>query len=390
MNPPRPAPPAPANPAAAMPRAAFLARLRCLAGFALLCPRLLVGAESPPRIAPTRPGAPAADLPSSAARSPVRRIGRVEYVALPDVARALGLQFTATDQGRRATLKGPGVSAAFEVESREAALNGLRLFLGDPVALAGEVLCLSRVDFERSVAPVLRPGFGLDPRPAPKVIVLDAGHGGHDPGRVNAPLKINEKTLTLDVARRARRLLEADGFKVVLTRESDTFIALPQRAAASNLVSADAFVSIHFNALPQDARTTGVEVYTFPPRGQRSANSWSPGAKEDAEHHASPVHRVDGWSALLAHSLHARLVGDLKAPDRGRKLMHLAVLRPLQAPGVLVECGFLTSEAEARRIATAEYRQQLAVALAAGIRDYARAVGTARRTPRPSSSPSSR
>lgn len=390
MNPPRPAPRLLADPAAAMPRAAFLARFRCLAGLALLWPSRLSGAESPPRTPPTRPGAPAAELPPSAARPPVRRIGRVEHVALPDVARALGLQFTTADQGRRATLKGPGVSAAFEAESREATLNGLRLFLGDPVALAGGVLCLSRVDFERSVAPVLQPGFGLEPRPAPKVIVLDAGHGGHDPGRVNAHLKINEKMLTLDVARRARRLLEADGFRVVLTRESDTFIALPQRAAASNLVQADAFVSIHFNALPQDARTTGVEVYTFPPRGQRSANSWGPGAKEDAEQHASPVHRVDGWSALLAHSLHGRLVGDLKAPDRGRKLMHLAVLRPLQAPGVLVECGFLTSEAEARRIATPEYRQQLAAALAAGIRDYARAVGTARRTPRTSSLPSSR
>jgi N-acetylmuramoyl-L-alanine amidase len=371
-----------------MPRAAFLARFRRLAGLALLAPGLLPGAESPARAAPSRPGAAAES--TSASRPPVRRIGRVEHVALSDAARSLGLQFATAEQGRSATLKGPGVSAAFEAESREATLNGLRLFLGEPVALAGGVLCLSRADFERAVAPVLRPGFGLDPRPAPKVIVLDAGHGGHDPGRVNAPLKINEKTLTLDVARRVRRLLEADGFKVVLTRESDTFIALPQRAAAANLVRADAFVSIHFNALPQDARTSGVEVYTFPPRGQRSTNSWSPGAKEDAEQHASPVHRVDGWSALLAHTLHGRLVGDLKAPDRGRKLMHLAVLRPLQAPGVLVECGFLSSEAEARRIATPEYRQQLAVALAAGIRDYARAVETARRPPRASTSPSSR
>jgi N-acetylmuramoyl-L-alanine amidase len=327
---------------------------------------------------------------TSPSRPPIRRIGRVDHVALVDVARVLGLSFAAADQGRRATLQAPGISAAFEAESREATLNGLRLFLGDPVALAGGVLCLSRADFERAVAPVLRPGFGLDPRPAPKVIVLDAGHGGNDPGRVNAPLKINEKTLTLDVARRTRRLLEAEGFKVVLTRESDTFIALPQRAAASNVVQADAFVSIHFNALPQDARTSGVEVYTFPPRGQRSANSWGPGAKEDAEHHASPVHRVDGWSALLAHTLHGRLVGDLKAADRGRKLMHLAVLRPLQAPGVLVECGFLTSEAESRRIATPEYRQQLAAALAAGIRDYARAVEAARRPPRATAAPSSR
>jgi N-acetylmuramoyl-L-alanine amidase len=63
--------------------------------------------------------------------------------------------------------------------------------------------------------------------------------------------------------------------------------------------------------------------------------------------------------------------------------MHLAVLRPLQCPGALVECGFLTSEGEARKIATPEYRQRIAAALAAGIRDYATTLADARRRPAP-------
>ena len=166
-------------------------------------------------------------------------------------------------------------------------------------------------------------------------------------------------------------LLEAEGFRVLFSRDDDSFVALPQRAAAARAAKADVFVSIHFNALPRDTRTSGVEVYTFAPRFQRSTNAWSAGEKDDTEDYASPGNRHDHWNVVLAHSLHRRFVNDLKSADRGKKLMHLAVLRPLECPGVLVECGFLSSDAEARKIATPAHRQQIAAAVAAGIRDYA-------------------
>jgi N-acetylmuramoyl-L-alanine amidase len=67
--------------------------------------------------------------------------------------------------------------------------------------------------------------------------------------------------------------------------------------------------------------------------------------------------------------------------------MHLAVLRPLQCPGILLECGFMSSDAEAKKIATPEYRQQLAVALAAGIRDYAATLDAGRKRPPPAAAP---
>jgi N-acetylmuramoyl-L-alanine amidase len=73
----------------------------------------------------------------------------------------------------------------------------------------------------------------------------------------------------------------------------------------------------------------------------------------------------------LAHALHRNFVTDLKAFDRGKKIAHWGVLRGLNCPGVLVECGFLTSEAEARKIATPVYRQKIAEALAEGVREYA-------------------
>jgi N-acetylmuramoyl-L-alanine amidase len=342
-----------------------------------------VEANGPLRAAPTRPGvsAGAGTTASAATGIPGRKIGGVECVALADAAAALGLRLGWVEPGRKAVLTGNGVKAEVEAEGRDIKVNGLRVFPGDSMVSFGGQIYVSRVDFERCLAPMLRPGYGVAPRLAPRVIALDAGHGGNDPGKVNPRLGINEKTLTLDVARRTARLLEAGGYRVVLTREDDSFVALPQRAATANIARADAFVSIHFNALINDAKTGGVEVFTFAPRFQRSTNAAGLGARNDAESHASPVNQHDHWSVVLAQAIHRRFVNDLRTADRGKKLMHLAVLRPLQCPGVLVECGFLTSDAEARKIATPGYRQQLAEALAAGIRDYAAALEGGKVTP---------
>ena len=361
-------------------RAAFLL-------FLAIVPALpAIAAENPVRSAPTRPGAapsvaPVASAPAAAPGEkalPGKRFGRIDYVSLTAAAPRLGARLNWLEAGRRLELKGPGGRVEIETDSREITVNGLRLFLGDPVVASGGEAFVSRVDHERCLLPLLRPGYGQSPRPAPRVIVLDPGHGGNDPGKINERLGISEKTLTLDVARRAQRLLEADGHRVVLTRDDDSFVALPQRAAAARAAKADVFVSIHFNAVPRDNRTSGVEVYTFAPRFQRSTNAWGPGARDDTEEFASPANRHDHWNVVLAHALHRRFVHDLKSDDRGKKLMHLAVLRPLDCPGVLVECGFLSSDAEAKKIATPNHRQQVAVAIAAGIRDYVAVLARAR------------
>lgn len=353
-------------------------------------------ANTADRSAPARPGAstataaPAAKAPPSAkAAAPratvatppppaTRRIGDTAYMSVSEVAKRLGLSVAAGSAPRTIVLSGRGVKAELEADQRDAVINGLRVFLGDPVALSGGTLYVSRVDFERCLVPLLRPGMGMPARAMPKVIVLDPGHGGRDFGKV-AGASSNEKTYTLDVARRAEKLLEAAGYKVVLTRETDTFIDLAPRAVIANTNRADLFVSIHFNALANDSRTSGVEVYTFAPRHQRSTVSWGPRQIDDTENHAAPVNRYDHWSVLLAQSMQRRFVTDLKSYDRGRKIAHFGVLRGLNCPGILLECGFLTSEAELRKIATPAYRQQLAEAIADGVRDYAVTLGAAKK-----------
>ncbi len=329
------------------------------------------------RAAPSRPGAPpAGELPAlTASPAPVvKKIRGVDYVNVAEFAARLGLKVSNTDRGRKARLSGRNVQIDLENDSREAAVNGLRVVLGDPILAAGGQLHVSRIDAERALTPIARPGYGVAPRAAPRVIVLDPGHGGKDNGT-----SANEKTYALDVARRVKPLLEAAGFRVVLTRDADIALELGQRSDIANAQRADLFVSIHFNAVPKDTTTSGAQVFTFAPATQHAAEWWSAprGADPHLEKADMPVNRHDHWSSLLAHGLHRRLVADLHATDRGKKIAHWGVLRGLDCPGVLVECGFLTSTAEAKKIATTAYRQQIAAALAAGIRDYAATVAAA-------------
>ncbi len=340
---------------------------RCLIALvAAACGALAAEAasEPAPRLPPSRPSLSAV-TPRTLT---VRKFGATEYVNLADVATELGLKFSWLERRRKAALVGPSSKAEIEADTRDITVNGLRVFLGDPALDSDGRLFVSRVDFERCLTPRLRPGYGVAPRPTPKVIVLDPGHGGRDTGT-----SANEKVYALDVARRAGKLLEAQGYRVVLTRDEDVFVELKERALVAKASKADLFVSIHFNALPNNNRTSGVEVYTFPPALQHATGWWGTLGKDDPhlEKSEEPVNRFDHWNALLAQQIHRRFVVDLKSFDRGQKLMHLGVLRGLSCPGMLVECGFLTSEVEVRKIATPGHRQKIAEAIAEGVQDYA-------------------
>lgn len=314
---------------------------------------------------------------------------------LADVAARLGLRYRPHDNGRSASLYAPGVRADLDAETRDVTINGLRVFLGSPVAAAGGELYVSRVDFECCLTPMLRPGLGAVVPPPPRIIVLDPGHGGSDPGGVNPRLKLLEKTFTLDVALRLRTLLERAGYQVVLTRKDDRLPApkaqdqdLKIRALIANREHADLFLSIHFNVVEHDPeRTRGVEVYTFPPAGQHATEWWSQlRSKQDPDLVMTPevANRFDHWNVVFAEQLHREMLHQLHTDDRGKKLKHLGVLRSLNCPGVLVEPGYITNDAEARRLATPEYRQRIAESLFAGIRDYSELLEQLRSTARPS------
>jgi N-acetylmuramoyl-L-alanine amidase len=308
----------------------------------------------------------------------------VTYIALSSAAQHLGMKLTLAEAGHKAVLSAPGAHAEFEADTRDITINGLRVFLGEPVTMTAHELRISRIDFDRCVAPLLRPGYAVDAPRTPKIIVLDPGHGGGDAGTDNKKLGLFEKVLTLDVALRLQKLLEASGYTVVMTRTTDKEfspkkeIDLPMRAEIANRAHADLFISIHFNAAPVNTR--GTEVYTFAPAQQHSTEWWSilHNSTGDALDEPQPVNRFDHWSVVFAQSIHRELLRTLKTEDRGKKIAHWAVLKTLECPGILVEPTILSNDGEAKRTAQPEFRQQIAEALAAGIRDYAATVETVR------------
>ena len=170
-----------------------------------------------------------------------------------------------------------------------------------------------------------------------RTIVLDAGHGGHDRGGVPGQ-RISEKDKTLDVALRLRRILQAEGYRVVMTRETDVFIPLGTRTAIANRYRGASFVSIHFNCAPR-VGANGIETYYY---------------------------RSD--SASLAAAIHRNVVSISPSENRGIRRRGFFVLRRTAIPSVLVECGFLTNPTEGRLALSPDYRQKLAEQIARGIR----------------------
>ena len=196
------------------------------------------------------------------------------------------------------------------------------------------------------------------------VVVLDPGHGGQDSGVICGD--VLEKDLTLDVARRAELLLRAAGYRTVLTRASDRYRSLAERAAVANDEENSLFVSIHFND-GEHAGPSGVETY-FAAR-QRTTDpgllGWLSFFQPAAE--AQPLL---ARSENLAHFLQAALVAHTRATDRGTKTAPFYVIRNVRHPAALVEGGFITNPADVTKLTTAGYRQQIASAIADGIDHY--------------------
>ncbi len=309
---------------------------------------------------------------------PAARLYGEDYVSLATVAEKFDLQTAPDATGRKFMLKdAAAVRLTFEDTQRDFQFDGVRIHMSKPVVADKGSLWVSRHDVEKTLVPLFRPKdrAGFLPHTLPRLIVLDPGHGGTDPGTENKRLGLNEKTFALDVARRLKKLLEAAGCRVVLTREKDERfssnprIDLPLRAAVANQAVADLFISIHFNPAPADI--AGVETYVFTPRFMLSTADTTPDENTPL---AFPANRQDDANVLLGYQMHRAMVAGLRTPDRGFKRARWAVLRDLNCPGVLVEAAYLSNDAEAKRVDTAEFRQQIAEAIARGVQNYSDAL----------------
>ena len=217
-------------------------------------------------------------------------------------------------------------------------------------------------------------------------IVIDPGHGGHDPGAQGRGISENE--LVLDVALRLEQLLLKDpGVEVVMTRRSDVFIPLEERTALANRQGADLFLSIHANA-SRNSKAHGVETYflNFSSNAAAEAVAARENSASGRTMHSLPDivkaitlnNKLDesrDFATLVQRAMVEHLARSNKnLRDLGVKQAPFVVLIGAGMPSILAEISFVTHSQEGRLLRTAAYRQKIAEALYRGVQQYQRSL----------------
>lgn len=260
-----------------------------------------------------------------------------------------------------------------------------------PVPIWGREYVL-HFPFEETAAPVQLPKVEGPDDPSRPLVVIDAGHGGRDPGAVGTDAdggRFEEKAITLAIALALRdELLRQGGVRVALTRADDRIIPLPHRPEIARLLEADLFVSIHADSAgSQNEAVSGASIYTLSTEASSEAAARFAARENDAD-------RLNGItiegasanvSAILVDLSQQRTQEDALAfaglvlregesalafVPQPRRSAALAVLRAPDVPSVLFESGFVTNRDDRARLTTPEGRAQYAGVLARAIRVY--------------------
>lgn len=220
-------------------------------------------------------------------------------------------------------------------------------------------------------------------------IVIDAGHGGVDPGTFNKSLKLYEKNITLDIARRLKKLFkENSSYEVLLTRDKDVYISLEERTAIANSKKGDIFLSIHINSSPRK-KTRGIETFflsmtTDPWAIQVAATENAVSTKSIGEM-KSIIEQIlknakQSESKVLSGYIQNNLVQQMQKKynqieNLGVKKAPFYVLAGSRMPSSLVEVSFLSNYQEALRLKNDAYRDRIAAGLYEGIISYIKSLG---------------
>lgn len=231
-------------------------------------------------------------------------------------------------------------------------------------------------------------------RPPVRTVMLDAGHGGADPGAIGKGGVI-EKKVVLAVARTVKKLLETDArYKVVMTRDRDIFLRLRERVRRGREAKADLFVSIHADSHP-NAGVSGASLYTL----SETASDAEAARLARAENKADLIGGVEledepqevydilldlaqretkNQSSAAADDLLFALAANQPLLRRPKRSAGFAVLKAPDVPSVLIELGFLSNPTDAKRLGKPEGRDRIAAAIAEGVRRYFDGANTAR------------
>jgi N-acetylmuramoyl-L-alanine amidase len=222
--------------------------------------------------------------------------------------------------------------------------------------------------------------------PSRPLVVIDAGHGGHDPGALG--LDFREKTLALGLALALRdELVREGGIRVALTRSDDRFLALDERVDIARKLGADLFLSIHADSAGEKDQVTGASVYTLSSKASSEAAA-RVAARENSADSVNGVklagrsdavanilvdlaqRRTSEQSAAFANLIVREGEGVLKFHPDPHRSADFVVLRAPDVPSALYESGFISNPADAARLMSPEGRKRFATVMARAIRIY--------------------
>lgn len=329
-------------------------------------------------------------LLAGCATAPAKPDLAVNELVLKDLCEANKIYLQWDSIARIVTLSFQDRTAKFLVGSDVVLMGSQKIYLSAPTRIKHSVIIVS-TDFKTKIIERLRPEILVrlnKPHPMRRIreVIIDAGHGGKDPGALGRR-GTREKDIVLDVSRRLSRLLEREGIKVRMTRNKDEFISLQERTEIACRSDADLFVSIHANSSPVKA-VSGMEIYSLRDLDSMEKNEAQRKSNLDMIFRRLKMKEGDrdleailsdmlythkhAESLILATQISRDVPKLVKNKSRGTKEARFYVLRNTMIPSVLVEIGFLTNPQEEKMLRTPLYRQKLASALSASIVSYVR------------------
>lgn len=321
---------------------------------------------------------------------PAYDINGVPYVSVASLCELKGISWEYDTFGRTVILRKGAHRINLKVGDTLALVDGSAVNLKHPVDIyqgAVAVPCRFKEQVLDDLFADVRPAAaGPAIASAIKKIVIDAGHGGYDPGAIGRT-GLREKDVNLDIAKRLALLLREGGVEVIMTRSSDTFISLSQRVNIANRSRADIFISIHSNANRVRA-LSGFEAYYISPgisdaKRALSSAKYSPLALErNYFSHSGLNLKATLWDMIytsnraesieLARAICRSVGRELDTRVLGVKGANFYVLKGVEIPAILIEVGYLSNYNEERLLRNNFYRQQVAETLKQGIGNYAR------------------
>lgn len=270
-----------------------------------------------------------------------------------------------TIQGKNLALLTKFNTFSFESDTRKVEFNNTLIWLNAPVARHWGAWTIRDVDVDKTIVPLINPSPALKSENW-RLVILDPGHGGQDPGASDAHRGLEEKHITLELAQRVQAILQKYNVEARLTRSEDQTAELDQRSLLANRLGADLFVSIHLNATAnQDS--SGIETHILPPAGCPITASAFVSSRDRV---VFPGNRHDGANMVLGYYLQRGLIKYTHLEDRGVRRSRFYVIRNVDCPAALVECGFISSHNDRTKIMTTAYRENIARGIAEGILTY--------------------